>query len=91
MTHFLTNSNSIIMNSPILNPTILTPNSTQPIEVLLENLCPRVLFGGITRTLLEAYSEEAAAQAISLLAARHITADYYSNPNRSEWYVTIYH
>lgn len=64
---------------------------TTPIENLVEHLCSRVIYSGLTSTVLEASSESLAAQAVNMLALHHQEADYRFNKKRCEWHVVAYH
>lgn len=72
--------------------TLLGLPSMSSVETIIDsNSCTRVIFGGLTKTLLEAPSEAAAALAVQQLRITEHQAKYYYSDKHNAWHVTVYH
>ena len=64
---------------------------SMPLVEALEITGAQIIFGGLTKTLLEAPSEAAAIQTVHQLQSTAKQVDYCFNTKRHAWYVTVYH
>lgn len=78
-------TNDVFMNK------ITNLKQAESVDTLVDNLCSRVLFSGLTKTLLEASSEQAATEAVQNLRTNNHIAYYCFNKKHSTWHITVLH
>lgn len=78
-------TNDVFMNK------ITNLKQAESVDTLVDNLCSRVLYSGLTKTLFEVPSEQAATQVVENLRTINHDANYCFNKKHSAWHVTVVH